>query len=77
MKNITVRKLIKALEKDGFILKMQDGSHRTYKHSDGRWVVVPFHHSGKVLPSGTLNSIIKDLNWTNDDLIRPRLTRKG
>ena len=78
LKNITARSLIRALEKDGFILKRQKGSHRIYKHPDrGNWVSVPYHHSAQTLPTGFLHGLIEDAGWTDDDLIRLRLQRKG
>jgi len=78
LKNVTARSLIRALERDGFVFKRQKGSHRIYKHPDrGTWVSVPYHHSGRPLPKGTLHGLIGDAGWTDEDLIRLKLTRKG
>lgn len=40
--------VIKALEKSGFYLARQSGSHRIYRNSEGRRVTVPYH-SGQVI----------------------------
>ncbi|PYV13928.1 MAG: hypothetical protein DMG21_19815 [Acidobacteria bacterium] len=45
LRSLTIRELIRALQKDGFALTRQSGSHRHYKHADGRRVTVSFHHS--------------------------------
>jgi len=67
--NVKARILIKALEKDGFELKRTSGSHRVYKHQDGRRIVVAYHHLGETIPSGTLASIITEAGWSDEDLI--------
>ncbi len=77
LRNINARKFISALEKDGFILKRQHGSHRIYINPEsGKQVVVPYHHAGESLRSGILNSLINDAGWTEEDLIRLGLKRK-
>jgi predicted RNA binding protein YcfA (HicA-like mRNA interferase family) len=78
LKNITVEKFIRALERDGFVLKRTSGSHRTYKNSvTGQRVTLSYHHSGDTIRIGTLNSLITDAGWTEDDLIRLELIRRG
>lgn len=56
---LTVRDMIRILERDGWRLVQQTGSHRQYKHpvKPGR-VTVP-GTLGKDLPSGTERSILK------------------
>jgi predicted RNA binding protein YcfA (HicA-like mRNA interferase family) len=77
LKNITVEKFIRALERDGFVLKRTAGSHRTYKNSvTGRRVTLSYHHSGDTIRIGTLSSLINDAGWTKDDLIRLELIRR-
>jgi len=34
------------LEKLGFELIRQSGSHAVYRHPDGRWTIVPLHPKG-------------------------------
>jgi predicted RNA binding protein YcfA (HicA-like mRNA interferase family) len=45
LRSVTARRLIAAVEKDGFTLARQSGSHRHYKHLDGRRVTISFLHS--------------------------------
>jgi mRNA interferase HicA len=53
------KQLIKLLKESGFSEIRQNGSHKTFKNSVGKMVVVPDHGS-KDLKAGTLNSILKD-----------------
>jgi len=55
-----VKAIIKLLEKDGWYLVAQKGSHRQYKHpsKQGR-VTVPDHGQNNDLAKGTENSILK------------------
>jgi len=77
LRNISVGKFVKALERDGFILQRKEGSHRTYKHPvTGNRVTLAYHGSGDTIRIGTLKGLIKDTGWTEDDLIRLRLLRK-
>lgn len=78
LRNVSTIDLIKALERDGFILKRQHGSHKIYLNpSNNRQVIVPYHHAGESLRLGTLTKLINDAGWTNDDLVRLKLMRKG
>ena len=75
LRNLTARKLIAALERDGFFEHHQVGSHVTYKHPDGRRTEVSFHHSGGTFPPKTLKGIIEDVGWTEEDLKRLKLIK--
>jgi predicted RNA binding protein YcfA (HicA-like mRNA interferase family) len=55
--------VVHVLEKVGFRLIRQSGSHAIYRHSDGRWITVPIH-SGKDVAKGTLGKILKDAKLT-------------
>ena len=61
------RKLIKIVEKFGFVKIRQEGSHIFYKHPDGRTTVIPFHQ-GKDIGRGLLREILKDSKLTPKDL---------
>ena len=56
LRNIKSRDVIKILEKRGFEVKRQSGTH-VILINNGRLVVVPVHH--KTIPIGTLKSIEK------------------
>ncbi|HGE72213.1 TPA: type II toxin-antitoxin system HicA family toxin [Candidatus Poribacteria bacterium] len=77
LRSISAIDLVKALKRDGFILKRQHGSHRIYLNpSNNRQVIVPYHHAGESLRIGTLTKLINDAGWTDDDLIRLGLMKK-
>jgi len=44
-RGVSAREFIAALEADGFYKARTEGSHRRYKHSDGRAVTVAYHHT--------------------------------
>jgi len=54
---IKPRKAISKLQKDGFYIDHQTGSHITLFHKDGRRVTIPKHN--KDLKKGTLKNILK------------------
>jgi len=70
IRNIPVRELTSALERDGFSYRRSGGSSRVYRHSDGRRAVVHYHRSSDTLPLGTLRSVLIGTNWTEADLER-------
>jgi predicted RNA binding protein YcfA (HicA-like mRNA interferase family) len=59
--------IIKVLEKRGFKLSRQSGSHKIYKDNRGKRVTVPFH-SGKILHPKVLKSILTDAEISENDL---------
>lgn len=67
---ISARELVRALEADGFLLRRVRGSHRIYRHADGRRVVVAYHAPGETFPIGTLRAMITAAGWTDEDLNR-------
>ena len=57
-RRLTDREVIKILQKNGFELLSQKGSHQKWKNPvTGKKVIVPYH-GGNQLPIGTLKSII-------------------
>lgn len=73
-RGLQARRFIRALEADGFGLQRVQGSHRIYRHADGRRVVVAFHSLSATFPIGTLRAMIADAGWQDDDLRRLGLT---
>jgi predicted RNA binding protein YcfA (HicA-like mRNA interferase family) len=72
---LIARELIMALHADGFHLTRTRGSHRIYRHADGRRVVLAYHRLSDALPVGTLKAMIVDIGWTDEDLRRLDLAR--
>lgn len=70
LRNVPVRKLVRALERDGFAYRRARGSQRVYRHPDGRRVVIHYHHGGDTLPVGTLTQILEATRWREEDLRR-------
>jgi predicted RNA binding protein YcfA (HicA-like mRNA interferase family) len=71
LRSLTARQLVTALQRDGFSLARQKGSHRHYRHPDGRRITVSFHHASDTFRIGTLRSMIEiQARWTEQDLHR-------
>ena len=67
MRSVSARVLSSFLEKQGFILSRQKGSHRIFfRASDKRRVTVPMHTGD--LPISTLRSILKQSGLELDDI---------
>lgn len=69
-RGLSARQFVRALETAGFVLQRVRGSHRIYKHTDGRRVVVAYHALSDTFPIGTLRAMIADAGWQDDDLLR-------
>ena len=61
--------VIKALEKVGFIVVRQKGSHVRMKHEDNRVVTIPIHNK-KSLGKGLLRKILRDAELTIEQFIK-------
>ncbi|MFA5779137.1 MAG: type II toxin-antitoxin system HicA family toxin [Elusimicrobiota bacterium] len=66
---ITARETSKIVEKFGFVIVRQSGSHKIYKNSEGRRLTIPYH-SGKILHPKILKSIIVDCNLTVEEFLK-------
>ena len=66
---VTARQIIVALEKAGFSLVRQSGSHKIYRNAAGRRVTVPYHAS-KTLHPKLLKSILRDADLSSDALTK-------
>ena len=75
LRNTPVRRLVRALERDGFTFQRKKGSGRLYRHPDGRRTVIHYHHSGDTLPLGTLRSVLEATRWIEADLKRLKLVK--
>ena len=69
-RGLSASRFVRALEGDGFALQRVRGSHRIYRHADGRRVVVAYHALNDTFPIGTLRAMITDAGWRDDDLLR-------
>ena len=64
---LNANELIKILNKLGFEIMRQKGSHVFLKHKDGRTTVVP-NHPGEKIDRGLLNKILrKDIQISREE----------
>jgi predicted RNA binding protein YcfA (HicA-like mRNA interferase family) len=67
---MTAKELSKVLQKLGFALKRQQGSHMFFEHPDGKTTIVP-NHPGEEIDRGLLTKIIKhDLQISRDEFMK-------
>ena len=64
---LTARQIISVLERAGFSLVRQSGSHMIFKNASGKRATVPFH-SAKTLHPKVLRSILRDADLSQEDL---------
>ena len=65
--SLTPDKIVKVLERKGFVLDRMKGSHRIYFHPETkRRVVVPFHK--RDLPKGTVMEILRQAGISREEL---------
>lgn len=62
------REVERLLECLGFVLLRQRGSHRQYRHQDGRQTTIPFH-SGRDLSPILFRQIARDIGVTPEELL--------
>ena len=55
----------------GFQAVRQRGSHKQYRHPDGRGTTVPFHGARDISPF-LLRQIIKDIGLTDEEFLQHR-----
>lgn len=71
---VNAQQIIKILQKLGFKITRQKGSHIRLKHGDDRVVTVPVH-SGKNLGKGLLLKILRDVQISKEEFVQ--LLRKN
>ena len=65
------REVVAILESLGFEEARQKGSHKQFRHPDGRCTTVPFHQ-GRDLSPILLRQIAKDIGFTIEEFLRNR-----
>ena len=63
------REVVALLEAFGFSELRQRGSHKQFRHPDGRCTTVPFHPGRDVSPI-LLRQIAKDIGLTVDEFLK-------
>ena len=62
------REVVALLGKLGFAEVRQRGSHRQFRHADGRGTTVPFHQGRDISPT-LLRQIAKDIGLSVEDFL--------
>ena len=65
---LRAREVAALLVRLGFTEVRQRGSHRQYRHLDGRGTTIPFHPGRDISPT-LLRQIAKDIGLSVEDLI--------
>lgn len=66
---LKTREVVKIIKSLGFQEVRQRGSHKQFRHNDGRTTTVPFHKGRDISPI-LLRQIAKDINLTVDELVK-------
>lgn len=62
---------MRILENLGFVEVRQTGSHKQFRHADGRGTTVPFHKGRDIAPT-LLRKIASDINLTVEEFLEAR-----
>jgi predicted RNA binding protein YcfA (HicA-like mRNA interferase family) len=65
------REVVALLQAHGFAEVRQRGSHKQFRHVDGRCTTVPFHQGRDVSPT-LLKRIATDVGLTVEEFLGPR-----
>jgi predicted RNA binding protein YcfA (HicA-like mRNA interferase family) len=66
---VNAKELEKLLLKLGFQIQRQKGSHKFYKHADGRYTTIP-HHPGEDLSRSLIKTILNQIDLSAEEFIR-------
>lgn len=67
---VTGRQTVAALVRAGWIVRRQSGSHVRLSRPDGSYKASVPVHVGKTLRLGTLQEILRQVGWTDEELQR-------
>ena len=66
---VSAKELEKVLFRLGFEISRHKGSHKFYKHADGRYTTLP-HHPGEDLSRPLVRAILRQIELDVDEYIR-------
>jgi predicted RNA binding protein YcfA (HicA-like mRNA interferase family) len=66
------REVVALLERLGFAEVRRRGSHRQFRHADGRGTTVPFHGARDISPTLLLRKNARDIGMTVEELLGRR-----
>jgi len=65
------QEVVRILNNLGFVEVRQKGSHKQFRHEDGRATTVPFHKGRDISPR-LLQQIAKDIDLTIEEVLKSR-----
>lgn len=65
---LSPREVVRLLKNLGFVEVRQRGSHKQFRHEDGRATTVPFHKGRDISPT-LLRKIASDIDLTIDQFL--------
>ncbi len=68
------QEVVSRLQALGFVEARQRGSHKQFRHADGRCTTVPFHKGRDISPV-LLRKIARDIGMSAEEFVS--VTRKG
>ena len=66
---VNAKQLEKLLLQLGFNIHRQKGSHKFYKHPDGRYTTIP-HHPGEDLSRPLIKTILNQVDLSSEEFIQ-------
>ena len=66
--SVNAKQLEKLLLQLGFTIQRQKGSHKFYKHPDGRYTTIP-HHPGEDLSRPLIKIILNQIELPTEEFI--------
>lgn len=66
---VNAKQLEKFLLHLGFVMQRQKGSHKFYKHADGRYTTIP-HHPGEDLSRPLIRTILNQIELSSEEFIQ-------
>lgn len=66
---VSAKELEKLILRLGFTFIRQKGSHKFYKHPDGRYTTIP-HHPGEDISRPLIRTILRQIELDADEYIR-------
>jgi len=66
---LSPREVAVLLERKGFVEVRQRGSHKQFRHANGRSTTIPFH-AGRDIAPALLRKIARDIGLSVDELLQ-------
>lgn len=66
---VSAKEFEKILLSLGFFIQRQKGSHKFYKHSDGRYTTLP-HHPGEDLSRPLIRTILNQIEISTEEFLQ-------